>query len=78
VSILSDIMDRFSTYVLVGRDQYEVLLDDKDSPSRMWSPITFSMDSIVTIDGGKPRYRVIRGERDKWLGLCKYELEPVR
>lgn len=75
---MTEFFNNHSTYVLIGRDQYEVLLDDLENPTEMWSTIIFAEGQIVTIDGGRPPYEILGREiPSQNMPLRKYLLKAT-
>lgn len=72
--MIQEWFDNHATYVLVGRSQFHVLLDDQNDPSEMWSSILFSLGDTMHTEG--PSYRII-DRLDIGMNLRKYKLEKV-
>jgi hypothetical protein len=74
---VTDLFEQHGVYVLVGRDQYQVLLDDRQNPSELWSTILFTVGDQITLDGGRPRYVITAIERES-MGFWKCRLVEDR
>jgi len=72
--MMSEWFDKHESYVLINRDQYQVMLDSKENPTEMWCTIGFALNSMVVLDGGKPYFIITSCER-MGMGLNKYKLE---
>lgn len=71
-----DYLDHMSTYVLVGREQYQVLLDDNERPRKMWCNVLFSLDDRINIGSGV-MYTIVAIQKSELPRLWMYRLEKV-
>ncbi len=71
--------DVHKTLVLVGRDQYDVVLDNHEHPTEMWSTILYSVGDTVTIDNTHRNYRIscVKGVTKAFSSLRAYKLEAI-
>jgi hypothetical protein len=70
---MNNFFEKHCHYVLVGGEQHNVMLDDANNPTRMWSTIGFMLGESITVDGGRPRYKII-GQRRDHMGVNQYKL----
>lgn len=77
--MIQEWFDKHSTYVLVGRDQYQVLLDDHAHPTEMWSTVLYSVGDQVTIDNDHRNYRItcVKGVTKAFSSLRLFKLEEA-
>lgn len=77
--MIQEWFDAHVQYVLVdGHEQYQVLLDDQDDPTNMWSTILLSEGSLVNCGDGLMRQ--ITGSRSVSYGFTsirEYSLRPA-
>jgi hypothetical protein len=71
-----DYFDRHSQYILVGRDQYQVLLDDQDHPKKMWCTALFQLADRVNLGDGV-MYQIIWSAESELPGIFMYTLRKV-
>jgi len=69
-----DSIEQMSQYVLIGREQYQVLLDNHLNPGRMWCNLLFSFDDRINIGGGE-LYTIVGIQKSELPQLWMYRLE---